>query len=167
MHSFLFLFYFIYLSHTIHAYYARIAMISSKKTNTLAGFELEFPYSEAFWYIAARKIWQPCLQEDFSWLCRRTFCIDVNNNILSISLWKTTTLYPGRISSHDSYTYSQAETIPRRQFTFVSFLKFTEVAQIFGASIDAVNICITLTKMGWATFWTIFSQTHLVTLVRT
>jgi hypothetical protein len=47
-----------------------------------------------------------------------------------------------------------------------TFIKITGVAQkfwlLFFLSLDYALI---LTKMGWATFWAILSQTHLVTLL--
>jgi hypothetical protein len=49
-----------------------------------------------------------------------------------------------------------------RLCTLGSVLKITEVAQIFGL---LVSTCINFEKNGWVTFWAIFSQTRLVTLV--
>jgi hypothetical protein len=43
-------------------------------------------------------------------------------------------------------------------------LKITRVAQIFGPQKSYV---LSMKVMGWATFWAIFSQTHLVTLALT
>jgi hypothetical protein len=49
---------------------------------------------------------------------------------------------------------------------FGQFL-FSEVAQNFGLCLFFLGNLdyIVLTKVGWATFWAIFSQTHLVTLL--
>jgi hypothetical protein len=44
---------------------------------------------------------------------------------------------------------------------FGTFLKITKLAQKLGK----INATI-LTKMGWATFWVNFLQTHLVALVK-
>jgi hypothetical protein len=55
-----------------------------------------------------------------------------------------------------------------RLFSLGSFFKITEVAQIFGLLFSMVklhNVLIS-TKMGWASCWAIFSQTHLVTLIQ-
>jgi hypothetical protein len=50
-------------------------------------------------------------------------------------------------------------------FTLGSFVKTTERAQnIFSTSINGKSNTFILTKMCWATFWAIFSQTRLVTL---
>jgi hypothetical protein len=46
------------------------------------------------------------------------------------------------------------------------FLKITKRAQIFVLHVSTIAftyLCI-LTKMGWATFWTILSEIHLITL---
>jgi hypothetical protein len=43
----------------------------------------------------------------------------------------------------------------------------TVVAQIWGILFATVKVMIILAKAGWATFWTIFSQTHLVTHFKT
>jgi hypothetical protein len=51
-----------------------------------------------------------------------------------------------------------------RLFTLGSFSKITEVAHIFCYFFQSTNHALILTKMGWATFWAIFSQTDLVTL---
>jgi hypothetical protein len=48
-----------------------------------------------------------------------------------------------------------------------SFLKITEVAHIFGPLFPGLRLSMNLTKMVWAIFWVIFSQTHLVTLLKT
>jgi hypothetical protein len=45
-----------------------------------------------------------------------------------------------------------------------NFWLFSEVARIFGC-FSTVKLCNILTNLGWATFWEIFSQTHLVTLL--
>jgi hypothetical protein len=48
-----------------------------------------------------------------------------------------------------------------------SFLKMTEVAQIYIWSTYLFSVMfLILAKMGWATFWAICSQTHMVTLIR-
>jgi hypothetical protein len=45
-------------------------------------------------------------------------------------------------------------------------LKITEVSQIFGLLYSVVEFKHKFgQKIGWATFWMIFSQTHLVTLL--
>jgi hypothetical protein len=47
---------------------------------------------------------------------------------------------------------------------FGQLLKITEVAQIFDALLfKGERYKLILRKTGWATFWAIFSQTHLVT----
>jgi hypothetical protein len=43
----------------------------------------------------------------------------------------------------------------------------TKVLRIFGQLFPLLSLCINFDKMGWATFWEFFSQTHLVTLVST
>jgi hypothetical protein len=44
-------------------------------------------------------------------------------------------------------------------------MKITEIAHIFGLLFATVKVMRSFfTKMLWATFWAIFSQTHLVTL---
>jgi hypothetical protein len=54
-----------------------------------------------------------------------------------------------------------------RLFTLDSVLKITKVAQFWGILFPRYQLCINFEqKMGWATFWAIFSQTHLVTLNR-
>jgi hypothetical protein len=45
-----------------------------------------------------------------------------------------------------------------------AFLKITKVAQIIVIFFSTQRVARILTKMGWATFWAIFSQTHPVTL---
>jgi hypothetical protein len=48
---------------------------------------------------------------------------------------------------------------------WAGFSKFTKVAKIVGPLLCTVQVMNTLLQeMGWATFWVIFSQTHLVTL---
>jgi hypothetical protein len=48
------------------------------------------------------------------------------------------------------------------------FLKIMKVTQIFDQLFFSSTICVlTLTKLGWATFWANFSQTRLVTLLIT
>jgi hypothetical protein len=50
-------------------------------------------------------------------------------------------------------------------FTLASFLKITEVAHKFVLIFfDSDVYALMFTKKGWATFWAIFSLTHLVTL---
>jgi hypothetical protein len=44
-----------------------------------------------------------------------------------------------------------------------SFMKCTEVAHTFGPLFTQLSLCIMYDKRGWATFWALFSQTHLVT----
>jgi glucose uptake protein GlcU len=53
-------------------------------------------------------------------------------------------------------------------FTLRSFSKIIELAQIFGLLFPTyqVKYLFTRQKMGLATFWATFSQTHLVTLLR-
>jgi uncharacterized membrane protein len=47
-----------------------------------------------------------------------------------------------------------------------SLLKITEEAKIWCYFFPSVKVmCSVLPKMGWASFWAKFSQTHLVTLV--
>jgi hypothetical protein len=49
---------------------------------------------------------------------------------------------------------------------FVQFYTNYKSRQKFGASFKKYSSCINFDrKIGWATFWVIFSQTHLVTLV--
>jgi hypothetical protein len=51
-----------------------------------------------------------------------------------------------------------------RLFSLRTFFKTAEVVLIFELLFSTVKIIVILTKkMGWATFWSIFSQTHLVT----
>jgi hypothetical protein len=50
-------------------------------------------------------------------------------------------------------------------FLWAVFLKITEEAQIFYLLISVKSYVLSLAKMGWATFWAMFSRTHLVTLV--
>jgi hypothetical protein len=51
-------------------------------------------------------------------------------------------------------------------FTLGSLLKITEVAHFFGYLFPQLRLCIDfLQKTGLASFWAIFSQTHLVTLL--
>jgi hypothetical protein len=46
------------------------------------------------------------------------------------------------------------------------FLKITEVSQIFGLLFTTVPVVYySGQKIGWATFWATFSQTHLVSLL--
>jgi hypothetical protein len=45
---------------------------------------------------------------------------------------------------------------------WAGFSKITEVANIFWLLFP--RYALSLTKMGWATFWATFSQTHLVTV---
>jgi hypothetical protein len=50
-------------------------------------------------------------------------------------------------------------------FTLLSFLEITEVAQKFGLLSSSVIVMYYVwQKMDRATYWAIFSQTHLVTL---
>jgi hypothetical protein len=50
-------------------------------------------------------------------------------------------------------------------FLWIVFLKNTKVVKTFRLLLyTAKSYILILTKMGWATFWAIFSQTHLVTL---
>jgi hypothetical protein len=50
-------------------------------------------------------------------------------------------------------------------FLWVVSLKITEVALFLSHFFPRFKLCTkSLTKMGWATFWAIFSQTDLVTL---
>jgi hypothetical protein len=55
-----------------------------------------------------------------------------------------------------------------RLFTFGSSAKIRQVAQITGLLISTVKVLhvFLLTQTGWAAFWAIFSQTHLVALPR-
>jgi hypothetical protein len=46
-----------------------------------------------------------------------------------------------------------------------AFFKITSVAHISGLLFSTHYYALIFTKMGWATFWTNFPQTHLVTLV--
>jgi hypothetical protein len=47
-----------------------------------------------------------------------------------------------------------------------TFLKMAELAQIFGLPYSKLKIMYLFwQKIGWATFWANFSQTHLVTLM--
>jgi hypothetical protein len=46
-------------------------------------------------------------------------------------------------------------------FTLNSFLKITEVAKSLGYFFRNEGYAFILTKMCWAIFWSIFSQTHL------
>jgi hypothetical protein len=41
----------------------------------------------------------------------------------------------------------------------------TEVALIFGFFFHSTSYVFIVTKIGWATYWATFSQTHQVTLV--
>jgi hypothetical protein len=53
-------------------------------------------------------------------------------------------------------------------FLRVVFLKIAEMAQIFGLLCSTVNVTYHFGQnLSWATFWAIFSQTHLATLVLT
>jgi hypothetical protein len=52
-----------------------------------------------------------------------------------------------------------------RFFTWAVFLKITEVDQLFGLHFYPANCDLSWEKIGWATLWAIFSQTHLATLV--
>jgi hypothetical protein len=46
-----------------------------------------------------------------------------------------------------------------------SFLEIVEVVKLSGVLFSMLKVlCSVWQKMGWATFWAIFSQTHLVTL---
>jgi hypothetical protein len=55
-----------------------------------------------------------------------------------------------------------------RLFTLGRFLKVARVAQIVWEFLSTAQVMHTfLQEMGWATFWAIFSQTHLVTLLAT
>jgi hypothetical protein len=50
-------------------------------------------------------------------------------------------------------------------FLWLVSLKITEVALFLSHFFPRFKLCTkSLTKMGWATFWAIFSQTDLVTL---
>jgi hypothetical protein len=50
-------------------------------------------------------------------------------------------------------------------FSLGSFLKTAKVAQFCGLLFSAVKVMYSFwQKMAWATFWAIFSPTHLVTL---
>jgi hypothetical protein len=52
-------------------------------------------------------------------------------------------------------------------FTRAVFWKIREVANIFGLLFSSAKFMhLVFTKRGWDTFWAIFSQTHLVTLLR-
>jgi hypothetical protein len=46
------------------------------------------------------------------------------------------------------------------------FMKITEVAQILGLFLQRFQLRLIEEKMGCAKFWAIFSQTHLVTLLK-
>jgi hypothetical protein len=47
-----------------------------------------------------------------------------------------------------------------------SFLEIVEVVKLSGVLFSMLKVlCSVWQKMGWATFWAIFSQTHLVTLL--
>jgi hypothetical protein len=51
-------------------------------------------------------------------------------------------------------------------FTLGGFLKITEVAQMHVLVVPNLSVTYLFwQKMGWATFWATFSQTHLVTLM--
>jgi hypothetical protein len=50
-------------------------------------------------------------------------------------------------------------------FPLASSLKITEVDRIFWLLFPRLGLCINHDKMRWASFWAIFSQAHLVTLV--
>jgi hypothetical protein len=54
-----------------------------------------------------------------------------------------------------------------RLFTLASIYKnLRRSPNVFANFFNSVNSCINVyEKMGWATFWAIFSQTHLVTLI--
>jgi hypothetical protein len=53
-------------------------------------------------------------------------------------------------------------------WAIVYFRQFSEnyrsVAHILGYFFHSASYALILTKVGWAEFWAIFSQTHLVTL---
>jgi hypothetical protein len=54
-----------------------------------------------------------------------------------------------------------------RLFTFAIFFLIREKAQIFWLLFPRLKLCINFdSKMCWATFWTILSPTHLVTLIQ-
>jgi hypothetical protein len=61
-----------------------------------------------------------------------------------------------------------SDTCKGRCHSLDSFLKITEVAHIFVLLYSTVNFsCIDFyKKMGWATFLAIYSQPHLVTLIK-
>jgi hypothetical protein len=46
-----------------------------------------------------------------------------------------------------------------------SFLIIAEVGHMFEYFFRGKSFVLIMTKMGWATFWAIYSQTHLVTLI--
>jgi hypothetical protein len=51
-------------------------------------------------------------------------------------------------------------------FTLGSFMKITEIAQFLGLLFSTVKVVQKFgQKMCWATFWAIFSRTHLATLL--
>jgi hypothetical protein len=51
-------------------------------------------------------------------------------------------------------------------FTLGSFVKITDVAQIFGLLFPRLKLWVNFDKkIIWATFWTIHLQTDLVTLI--
>jgi hypothetical protein len=51
-------------------------------------------------------------------------------------------------------------------FTLERFFLIQGAAQILGRLFDAVKVMFSLwQKMGWSTFWAIFSQTHPVALL--
>jgi hypothetical protein len=53
----------------------------------------------------------------------------------------------------------------RPLLTLGSFMKTTETSQIYGLLFSMVNAMHKFIQtIYWATFWAIFSQTHLVTL---
>jgi hypothetical protein len=52
-----------------------------------------------------------------------------------------------------------------RLLSLGSFIKITEVAPYFGILFfQSIAYVLILTKIGWATFWGVFLQTHLVAL---
>jgi hypothetical protein len=49
-------------------------------------------------------------------------------------------------------------------FTLGNFLNSTKVAKLLGHFFHGAGYALNLSKIGVATFWSIWSQTHLVTL---
>jgi maltodextrin utilization protein YvdJ len=48
---------------------------------------------------------------------------------------------------------------------YFRYLKITDVVHILGVALShGESFALFFTKMGWATLWAIFSETHLVTL---